>query len=715
MRRTRIRQDRVLIRPGGITPKLTVDNLYCVLCPHRVIESYSGATIRLRRCADDAEQDFTPGPDGWLHKEVIQSWAKGSVVHVDTLYDQTGNSRNGSGGGVSQWFQPILDLSLDRPVMSFERFKFQQIDIDANGFANAQGAASIIAVRQYRTFAAAASANQVLAVRNNSTVGRMILQYDGTTAKIRATGRRLDADSSAVTTGFASDTNWATEIGRYDWTNAKLYHQVVGPANRQTETLDPFQTAGSTSATNSQDIFIGTLTTTGQNYFDGRVAMVALVRDLLTDQECDEISSQMQLLFANTSPSPAYNEPSIGVGVMANRTTVSTGAAQYAYTACRLPHQRQIIYASGLWWVFWAEYHDFTIASRSFYFRSSADGITWSADTSLTTVPFADAGWNIAYDAANNKVAVIKNIDGGGSPFWDGLEFRQGTPETNGTITWDASFQTIVATTNNVGDFSAAYGSDGNLWVGYGNNDSVDVTKGSAIVARNNNTDGTWANSAGFPVNVVTGGSDDAFAIVSPLAAGAMHVTVYEWGTEIAARGWTVDTAGTKVSEGDITTAAVESDGTFTGRGALVARVDAAGRDGAVHLVHTPTGAGTVKYRRRSAAGAWGSEVTLSTGQADVVVSSPRVAFDGASNLIVAWSQGENYHWACKSTDDGSTFSTPVKITRGHPSEDRGGVLNANFEHLMPGELSNGSGTFLIAYIGARWELVTGTLAISAL
>jgi hypothetical protein len=719
MRRTRIRQDRVLIRPGGITPKLTVDNLYCVLCPHRIVASYRGPTVKLRRMLDSEQLDFTPGEDGWLRKEAVQSWAMGSLLYIDTLYDQTGNSRNAT--STQNWFEPLLELSTNHPVMLFRRLNYQHLDIAADAFANNQSAASLIAVRQYNTFAETASANQLLTVRNNSTVSRMLLQYDGTTAKVRISGRRLDADSAAPSTGFDPDTNWATEIARYDWATAKVHHQVVGPANRQTETLDPFQTAGSTSATDSQEVFIGTLAPSGQNFFDGRVAMVALVRDLLTDQECDEISSQMQLLFSDTSPAPAYPTFSTGIGAMTNRTTVTFGSTRYAHTACRVPHQRQVFYASGRWWVFWADFNESSpspeVAVRDLSFRSSADGgATWSADTLLTTVPFADAGWNIAYDNANNKVSVIKNITGGtGAPFWDGLEFRQGTPETNGSITWDAAFGTVVATTNGVGDHSAAYGSDGKLWIGYGDNDSQNPVSGSAIVIRNDNTDGTWSTTAGFPVTVVTGSSDDAFAIISPIDSGAMHVTVYEWDTEIAARGWTVDTAGTTVSEGDITATAIETGFGLLNQGAQVGRIDASGRDGVVHMAYVPDGAATVKYRRRSALGVWGSEVTLSTGRADLVCASPRVAFDGASNLVVMWSEGERYHWGAKSTDDGSTFSTPVKITQGHPYESCGGVLNGVFEHIMPGELSDGSGTFLIAYLGSRWQMVTGTLAISAL
>lgn len=69
------------------------DNLVAAWSPaRRLLTSYTGNLVRLRRDSDDAEQAFGYDSAGELNAAAITAWAAGSDVFVVTLYDQIGSA-----------------------------------------------------------------------------------------------------------------------------------------------------------------------------------------------------------------------------------------------------------------------------------------------------------------------------------------------------------------------------------------------------------------------------------------------------------------------------------------------------------------------------------------------------------------------------------------------------------------------------------------------
>jgi hypothetical protein len=291
-------------------------------------------------------------------------------------------------------------------------------------------------------------------------------------------------------------------------------------------------------------------------------------------------------------------------------------------------------------------------------FVTSADGLTWSAPASVgMDIQTIDANWVLAYDAANNKLWVIASIDYNGNYWQDGLKGRRGAPNADGTITWDAPWQTILATGSCASDYTAVVDAAGHLWIGYmahgaGNNMGV----GDAWVLKNSATDGTWATDTGFPVQL-TSSNDSRFALLVALGSGAAYAVVTKWGAPAAkATGYLfADGSATLTGEGNISGSNVES---TSGGGTFVARIAAYGTgDGVTHLVYQDTAA-RILYAQRAANGTLAAEVVLDTG-VESAVSSPQVAMDDTGNLYVFYTRSGRVYGMKKT---GGTWGAPVIV-----------------------------------------------------
>jgi hypothetical protein len=60
----------------------------------RLLTSYEGSLVRIRRSSDDAEQDIGVTGAGLLDTAAITSFVGANSAYVTTVYDQSGNSRN---------------------------------------------------------------------------------------------------------------------------------------------------------------------------------------------------------------------------------------------------------------------------------------------------------------------------------------------------------------------------------------------------------------------------------------------------------------------------------------------------------------------------------------------------------------------------------------------------------------------------------------------
>jgi hypothetical protein len=119
----------------------------------------------------------------------------------------------------------------------------------------------------------------IMAAGKSGPTAHVHMFLDTTGPLFKASGRRLDADSSVNSTGISANTNWGVQIGRYNWSSAILQHTVEAT----TETLNPFQTAGLTSNTPLTYITVGSNSI--NTISNAKFTTAFLVSDLLTDPE----------------------------------------------------------------------------------------------------------------------------------------------------------------------------------------------------------------------------------------------------------------------------------------------------------------------------------------------------------------------------------------------------------------------------------------------
>jgi hypothetical protein len=466
--------------------------------------------------------------------------------------------------------------------------------------------------------------------------------------------------------------------------------------------LNGTQQAGNiaVATTPNIEIYIGGLNQSGVlgGAWVGEIAAIAFYDIPLTQAQITAVTNAMNGLVG------LWTNP------VAGSIDVSTGTtATYEQYASRLPHQRCSFCAAGLHWLFWGDYTaTFNVPTEqgNINFRSSADGITWSGDTTLTkTFRSADANWEVCYDEVNNKVWVIKNI--GSTNSQDGVEVRRGTPLSNGTITWDTAWITAIAVgAGIVGDMSSCVDTGGHLWIVGGN---AGAPTNNAVVWKNANTDGTWATAAGFPVTLTASG-DGRFPIIAPLNSGGVYVAVYKWNATIPATGYYSATGtNTFVSDGNITTNSLNGNlDVLAQLGHL--EIDSFG--GVVHLVYHETSPASkarerVWYKSRSTGGVWSSETIIGMNTWPQG-TSPRLSFDPSGNIYVTWT-GYNLtdlNLYCAKCISG-VWTPETWLVHGDS-------VQSGYEHAMV-ERYIGDGKFLLSYLRDDYTLIAKLIDTSLL
>lgn len=250
---------------------------------YRVLTAYSstGNLIRLRRSTDDAEADFgAVYGTGVLDTSAVTAWLGGGTGYITTFYDQSGNGRDATQSTPSK--QASLSLAGSIPCAQFDGTDDNYTSPGAVGFVRNVGQGSLLAVCQYPT----AATKNILTASTGGTSARMQIQRTATV--FRASGRRLDADSAAQTTGVAANTNWGVQIGGFDWANSDLYHRMEAAS----ESLTTFQTNGLTEDTDSVAIYFGSANTVS-NYFDGKATLFVLTRDLLNSTTASNLVTSL--------------------------------------------------------------------------------------------------------------------------------------------------------------------------------------------------------------------------------------------------------------------------------------------------------------------------------------------------------------------------------------------------------------------------------------
>jgi len=199
-----------------------------------------------------------------------------------------------------------------------------------------------------------------------------------------------------------------------------------------------------------------------------------------------------------------------------------------ASSATYYPSQRKSFYANGRFWVF---YFDGT----NMVYRTSTDGSTW---TSATTVKAVTAGnqFSIWFDGTYLHYVYA---------YASSLYYRRGTPNSNGSITWSATEQTVSTTYNYALYPVISTDSNGYVWIGYY---EYTGTFYYPYIIKSGNNDGTWGSTpSGFPYQL---SSTNAIwnVIPVPLTSGKMLVIYARTSASLTMQAWNGSAWGSAVT-----------------------------------------------------------------------------------------------------------------------------------------------------------------------
>jgi phosphoribosyl-AMP cyclohydrolase len=265
-------------------------------------------------------------------------------------------------------------------------------------------------------------------------------------------------------------------------------------------------------------------------------------------------------------------------------------------------NDRQIAYTLGRHWVF------YQVSGSGIYWKTSTDGISWSAATQ-----FISDGDAETFDTFFDGTYIHYVRDD-----WfatDDIFYRRGLLNADGTITWSAAEQTALVGSASID--TIAVDSGGHVWIGY---QESNLSK----VIRNDNVDGTWATTAGFPYTLhgyVNWGSPAAPKI-APLTAEKVYIIYSE------------SMASTKV-HGILYNAGWGAEDTIRDNKVNGFPYESVTADGDVVEYVYVDNASSAAIRSMTYNAGWGaaSNVVITAGS-----PNPRVAKTSGSDLVVFWS-----------------------------------------------------------------------------
>ncbi len=278
--------------------------------------------------------------------------------------------------------------------------------------------------------------------------------------------------------------------------------------------------------------------------------------DVITSASFDDVNNE-----AVFNVGTAFSlDPTVG-------TSTDTGPVRYSF-------QKKTFYANGRWW---AWYYN----GGNFGWETSTDGDDWSGSfTSYSAYPAIRH--DIWYDEANNKICIVRVQGSSGNVY-----YRQGTANSDGTITWDSA-EVLVSSDSYTYDPVVCKDSDGYPWIIYQSQPSPYYCK----VVQATATDGS---SWGTPTTLWTAAGR---ASLVPLTAGKMLAI------------WLTDTAATvksKLYDGSWGSEVTAS--TSNAQGSAVFGVVADGDN--VHLVFLKQTSYDIVYIKYVYGTGWGSEETV--------------------------------------------------------------------------------------------------------
>jgi hypothetical protein len=178
--------------------------------------------------------------------------------------------------------------------------------------------------------------------------------------------------------------------------------------------------------------------------------------------------------------------------------------------------QRDTFYANGRAWAFYMGYDPF-IATHM-YFKTSTDGVNWQPRSFFCDVTDADE-FSLFWDGTFVHTVWVAN-----DALQSGVNYRRGTPNSDGTITWTATQEVYAPSLTDAYVLPTITAYTGIPYIAYGH--SVLGTQLWGATA-SNQTDGTWAQDVVFEnTDLVAGNSTVAACIDAIPAIGIIHVTI---------------------------------------------------------------------------------------------------------------------------------------------------------------------------------------------
>lgn len=318
-----------------------------------------------------------------------------------------------------------------------------------------------------------------------------------------------------------------------------------------------------------------------------------------------------------------------------NSSTFASGRS--TTYAARVPSQRLGFYAVGGYWQFWNN------GSTEVY-ATSTDGVIWSAEATIVSGISVGAGFDIFYDSSTGKVSYVRIDANPGTAIF----YRKGTPNANGTFTWDAVEQTVQAAGGGAfyGDPSISVDSNNNPWIGTVHNNGTKYD--ASWVYHATTTDGTWSNSTGFPYVLETADNHDAHII--PMTGGKVYAISYiNWntgvGTSTMGQLWngTTWSAFERISNSNISVIHFQKAG-----------FEHLGDD--VYFAFLKESTFDIVVDKRTSGVGWGADTTV---QASTVGSTTPILSSDGTNIYLIWQNSPTnnviyakaYNSACSTWD----------------------------------------------------------------
>lgn len=302
-------------------------------------------------------------------------------------------------------------------------------------------------------------------------------------------------------------------------------------------------------------------------------------------------------------------------------TSTETITSTSCYSIQR-PFQNKTFYANGRYWIFYFS------STGNFAYNSSTNGSSWGTPVTISTdVPNEYAA--VYFDGTYVHYTYYKTS-------YDVI-YRRGTPNSDGTISWSASEQTVYNGTSSSYYTVKTISVDinGHAWIGC--TKFTDGVEDAGVIFRNANTDGTWANDTGFPYTISSSDQDHTILLV-PLSNGSVYAISCKEDSSIYGRLWLYGT-GWQSNE-TVTSSYPES--------RLYVDATASGND--VMFVYENSSS-QVRYVYRTYGSGWGTDTLLSsTGYDGIKVTNSLIGIyciiSDQSNNRFLYSVYSNGSWS---------------------------------------------------------------------